>query len=183
MSIDRAVNVHVSHVQMKVWWVIYRCTVLGCVMLFMWDMAGGGGGTVLVFGCFGAQCSVAPARGQRFKERVSWVWGVQSHFLSPSPHSGGVKLLEAGQRGTDNPLSSPDGPLLSSDGRWTKPNSYRWTQSRWWQSRTVSAAPVAGWTSFIMGKTLWFCLDLTTKLKKKIANIIYEHLNVDFHNI
>ncbi len=31
------------------------------------------GGTVLVFGCFGAQCCVAPARGQRFKERVSWV--------------------------------------------------------------------------------------------------------------
>ncbi len=32
MSIDRTVNVHVSYVQMKVWWVIYRCTVPGCVM-------------------------------------------------------------------------------------------------------------------------------------------------------
>ncbi len=40
---------------------------------------------------------------------------VQSDFLSPFPHSGGAKLLEAGQRGTDNPLSSPDCPLLSSD--------------------------------------------------------------------
>ncbi len=34
MSIDRTVNVHVSYVQMKVWWVIYRCTVPGvlCVV-------------------------------------------------------------------------------------------------------------------------------------------------------
>ncbi len=32
-----------------------------------------GGKTVLVSGCFGAQCSVASARGQQFKERVSWV--------------------------------------------------------------------------------------------------------------
>ncbi len=42
----------------------------GC-MLFRWDMAwGGGGGDCSCVGCFGAQCSVAPARGQRFKERV-----------------------------------------------------------------------------------------------------------------
>ncbi len=53
--------------------------------------------TVLVSGCFGAQCSVAPARGQQFKEKVSWVWDVQSDRLSPFPHSGGVKFLEAGQ--------------------------------------------------------------------------------------
>ncbi len=86
--------------------------------------------TVLVSGCFGAQCSVTPDRGQQFKERVSWVWRVQSDFLSPFPYSGGVKFLEARQRGTDNPLSSPDCPLYSSDvcfGSWTKPNSYRWT--------------------------------------------------------
>ncbi len=50
-------------------------------------------------------------RGQRFKERVSWVWGVQSDFTSPFPLSGGVQFLEAGQRGTDNPLSSPDCPV------------------------------------------------------------------------
>ncbi len=37
--------------------------------------------------------------------------GLQSDFLSPSPHSGGVKFLEAGQRGTDNPLSTPDCPV------------------------------------------------------------------------
>ncbi len=29
-----------------------------------------GGKTVLLSCCFGAQCSVAPARGQQFKERV-----------------------------------------------------------------------------------------------------------------
>ncbi len=53
-----------------------------CYVLFRWDMArgGGGGGTVLVSGCFGAQCSVVPARGQQFKERVGWVWGIQSDF-------------------------------------------------------------------------------------------------------
>ncbi len=45
-----------------------------CYVLFRWDMAWGGGvKTVLVSGCFGAQCSVAPARGQQFNERVSRV--------------------------------------------------------------------------------------------------------------
>ncbi len=39
-------------------------------------------------------------RGQRFKERVSWVWGVQGDFTSPFPLSGGVQFLEAGQRAT-----------------------------------------------------------------------------------
>ncbi len=57
-------------------------------------------------------CSVALAKGQQFKaEPVSWMLEVQSDFLSPFPHSGGVKFLEAGQRSTDNPLSSPDCPL------------------------------------------------------------------------
>ncbi len=69
-----------------------------CYVLFRWDMAWGGGvKTVLVSGCFGAQCSVAPARGQQFNERVSRVWGVQSDRLTPFPHSGGVQFLEAGQ--------------------------------------------------------------------------------------
>ncbi len=31
------------------------------------------GKTGLVSGCFGAQVSVVPARGQQFKERVGWV--------------------------------------------------------------------------------------------------------------
>ncbi len=44
-----------------------------CYVLFRWDMAWGGVKTVLVSGCFGAQCSVAPARGQQFNERVSRV--------------------------------------------------------------------------------------------------------------
>ncbi len=89
--------------------------------------------TVLVSGCFGAQWCVAPATGQQFKERVIWVWGVQNYFLTPFPHSGGVKFLEAGQRGNDNPLSSPECPLESSDvcfSSRTKPNRYRWTQDR-----------------------------------------------------
>ncbi len=67
-------------------------TVPGCVMC----CSGGirpGEKTILVSGCFCAQWSVAPARGQQYKERVSWVWGVQSDFLSPFPHSGGVKIL------------------------------------------------------------------------------------------
>ncbi len=67
-----------------------------CVVQVGYDL---GVKTVLVSGCFGAQCSVAPVRGQQFKERVSWMWGVQSDFLSPFLYSGGVKLLEAGQRG------------------------------------------------------------------------------------
>ncbi len=32
-------------------------------------------------------------------------------FLAPFPRSGGVNILKAGQRGTDNSLSSPDCPL------------------------------------------------------------------------
>ncbi len=103
---------HVSYVQMKVWWVIYRCTVPGVLCVVQVDTAWGNK-TVLVSGCFCAQWSVALARGQQFKERVSWMWGVQSNFLSPFPHSGGVKFLEVGQRGTDNPLSSPNCPFFT----------------------------------------------------------------------
>ncbi len=33
---------------------------------------------------------------------------VQGDFLSSFPHSGDVKILEAGQRGIDTLLSSPD---------------------------------------------------------------------------
>ncbi len=83
-----------------------------CYVLFRWDTAWGNK-TVLVSGCFCSQWSVALARGQQFKERVSWMWGVQSNFLSPFPHSGGVKFLEVGQRGTDNPLSSPNCPFFT----------------------------------------------------------------------
>ncbi len=54
---------------------------------------------------------VLSALFKKFKKRVGWVCGVQGDFLSPFPHSGDVKMLEAGQRGTDNPLSSPDCPL------------------------------------------------------------------------
>ncbi len=58
-----------------------------CVVQVGYGLGGGGVKTVLVSGCFGAQCSVAPARGQQFNERVSRVWGVQSDRLSPFPHS------------------------------------------------------------------------------------------------
>ncbi len=48
-------------------------------------------------GCFSAQCSLAPARRQQFKEEVGLVCGVQSDFTSPFLHSGGVKCLEVRQ--------------------------------------------------------------------------------------
>ncbi len=89
MSIDRTVNVHVYRWRFDEFF--YRCTVLGCVMC----CSGGiwpGGKNIRVSGCFGAQWSVAPARGQQFKERVSWLWGVQSDFLSHFLHSRGVIL-------------------------------------------------------------------------------------------
>ncbi len=48
------------------------CSTGVCYVLFrgIWP---GGEGAVLVSGCFGAQCSVASARGQQFKERVGWM--------------------------------------------------------------------------------------------------------------
>ncbi len=52
---------------------------------------------VLVPGCSGGRCSVAQTRRQQLEERVGWVCGVQSDFLSTFPHSGGVKILEVGQ--------------------------------------------------------------------------------------
>ncbi len=54
----------------------------GCYVLFR-----SGGNTILVSGCFCAQWSVAPARGHQYKERVSWVWGVQSRGLHGSKNS------------------------------------------------------------------------------------------------
>ncbi len=65
MSIDRTVNVHVSYVQwrfdelftdVQYWGVL-------CVVQVGYGL---GEKTVLVSGCFGAQWSVAPARGQQF---------------------------------------------------------------------------------------------------------------------
>ncbi len=53
--------------------------------------------TVLVSGCFGAQWSVASARGNSSKREWAGVWGVQSDFLSPFPHSGDIKILEVGR--------------------------------------------------------------------------------------
>ncbi len=41
-----------------------------CVVLVGYGL---GVKTVLVSGCFGAECSVVPAREQQLKERVSWV--------------------------------------------------------------------------------------------------------------
>ncbi len=60
-------------------------------------------------------CSVICSAGQRATVQRESELGVrvQSDFLSPFPHSGCVKFLEAGQRGTDNPLSSPDCLLMS----------------------------------------------------------------------
>ncbi len=50
-----------------------------CYVLFRWDMVK----TVLITGCFGVQCSVEPARGQQFKERVSCK-GSRVNFLVKS---------------------------------------------------------------------------------------------------
>ncbi len=105
MSIDRTVNVHVSYVQMKFdellsdvqYWRVL------CVVHVGYGL---GEKTVLVSVCFGAQWSVAPTRGQQRESELGV--RVQSYFFSPFPHSGDVKFLEAGQGGTDNPLSSPD---------------------------------------------------------------------------
>ncbi len=51
-------------------------------------------------GCSGGQNSTVE------RESGLCVCGVQSDFLSPFPYSGDVKILEVGQRGIDNPLSS-----------------------------------------------------------------------------
>ncbi len=152
--------VHVPYLQMKVWRVIYRCTVLLCYVLFRWDMVWG----LKLFLCL-VVLGLCGAGQRATVQRESWVWRVQSNFLGPFPHSGGVKFLEAWQRGTDNPLSSPDCPLLSSDvcfGSWAKPNSYRWTQDRLDDGRvelissscgrtslknTASAGPLSMWLS------------------------------------
>ncbi len=100
-----------------------------CYVLFRWP----GGRNCYCVWLF--WCSVICSAGQRATVQRESELGVrvQSDFLSPSPHSGGVQFSEAGQRGTDNPLSSPDCPLYSSDvcfSSWTKPNGYRWAQDR-----------------------------------------------------
>ncbi len=52
MSIDRTVNVHVSYVQMKVWWVIYRYVQYWGVLCVVQVGYGLGQKTVPVSGCF-----------------------------------------------------------------------------------------------------------------------------------
>ncbi len=102
MSIDRTVNLHVSYVQMKVWWVMYSTGVC-----YVWDMAWGEKNVLVLV------LNDVYRRPECNSSKREWAGceGVQSDFLSPFPHSGGVKFLEAGQRGTDNPLSCPDCPL------------------------------------------------------------------------
>ncbi len=79
------------------------------------------------------------------------MWGVQSDFASPFAHSGWVQFLESGEGCTNDSLSSPDYPLKSSEVRfssWAEPELLMCRgQIQWWQNRTVSLAPVAGWTS------------------------------------
>ncbi len=82
-----------------------QCIVMNVLQLFRLNIACVKK-TVLVPGCSGGWFSLT--RRQQFKERVGRVCGVQSAFLSPFPHSGDVKILEVGQGGTNNPLSSPD---------------------------------------------------------------------------
>ncbi len=70
MSIDRAVIVHVSYVQMKVWCIIYNVQYWGvlCVVQVVYGL-GEKLFLCLVDLVLSAQCSMAPARGQPFKER------------------------------------------------------------------------------------------------------------------
>ncbi len=67
---------------------------------------------------------------------------IQSDFSSPFAHSGWVQFLESGEFCTNGSLSS----LLRSDLVAEQFLVYR-RRIQWWQSRTVSEAPVAGWTS------------------------------------
>ncbi len=53
----------------------------------------------------------ADQKAKVLKIDLGWVCVVQGDFLSSFPHSGDVKILEAGQRGIDTLLSSPDCPL------------------------------------------------------------------------
>ncbi len=72
MTIDRTVNVHVSMYKLRFDELFTDVQYWGmlCDVQVGYDL---GVKTVLVSACFGAQCSVEPARGQQFKERVSWV--------------------------------------------------------------------------------------------------------------
>ncbi len=53
--------------------------------------------------------------------------GVQSDFASPFAHSGKIQFLENGEGYTNDSLSNPDSPPLSSEvrlGSWAEPDSY-----------------------------------------------------------
>ncbi len=82
---------------------------------------------------------------------VFWIRGVQSDFSSPFAHSGWEQFLESGEGCANDSLSSTHYPPSSSEvrfGSWAEPELLMCRgQIQWWQSRTVSAVPVAGWTS------------------------------------
>ncbi len=83
--------------------------------------------TVPVPGRSGAQSSVASTRWEQFKEGVRWMWGVQRDFASHFAHSGWVQFLGSGKGCTNDSLSSPDYPSLSSVVRFgslAEPDSY-----------------------------------------------------------
>ncbi len=78
-----------------------------CVVQVGYGLGGGDSSCVWLF-----WCSVICSTGQRAtveQQRVSELSCEGSRVTFP--HSGGVRFLEAGQRGTDNPLSNPDCPL------------------------------------------------------------------------
>ncbi len=70
MTIDRTVNVDVYRLRFDELFTDVQDWGVLCVIQVGYGL---GVKTVLVSGCFGAPCSVVPARGQQFKERVSWV--------------------------------------------------------------------------------------------------------------
>jgi len=58
-------------------------------------------------------CSVATARWQRFKEKVAWMWGIQSDFLSSFSNFRCIQFLEGVQGSTNNPFSCQNRSLSS----------------------------------------------------------------------
>ncbi len=108
--------------------------------------------TVSVSGRSGTQSSVALTRRKQFKEGVCWMWGVQSDFdqpfctlwISTVPGEwGGLYQRFAQQSGLPSVVFWGQIWKLS----WTRQILAYRGRIQWWQSRTVSVAPVAGWTS------------------------------------
>ncbi len=101
--------------------------------------------TVSVSGRSGAQSSVASIRRYQFREGVSWMWGsrvILTDLLLTLDEYSSWRVWRVV-------------PMIRSAVCWGQIWWLSWTRQlltcrgwiQWWRSRTVSAAPVAGWTS------------------------------------